>query len=278
MGRLAAIQVNHASQRLWWWAGILPAALCVLTAGGAHGAGFRSPEECQAYTGEEHLTCLYEYIGIRDDKPATGALDKAEQEMTDQIREQRDQVDRMSSGTPPPRSPEPLTQASPPAAVPPSSSPAAPPAAAAAPSFLSPYECRAYAGDAHLNCLYAYIEIQRDKAAKVQDDLRAQRESLGQLREQVDRQQRLQEQAASSPPPVTTYVTPPLYPPLYPGFGYGYPGYGYLGLGYSTPGLSLFFGSPGLYYGRPFYGPRFFGQRFYGPRFYGPRSFGGRRR
>jgi hypothetical protein len=273
MGRHDTIHVNQA-RRLWLWAGMLPVAvwLSVLASGTAQSAGYRAPEQCQSYTGEEHLKCLYEYIGIRDDKPAAaGAQEKVEQEMFDQIREQRDQVDRMSSGTPEPRQRlEPRPQRSPAAAAPP------PASTAEAPSFLSPYECRAYSGQAHLNCLYAYIEIQRNKEGKVQQELQAQKESLGQLRDQVDRQQQLEQQPASSPP-VTAVVPAPIYPPIY-GYGYGSPGYGYLGLGYSTPGLSLFFGTPGLYYGRPFYGPRFFGPRFYGPRFYGPRGFGHRRR
>jgi hypothetical protein len=270
MGRLDINQPHQAPRRLWWWAGMLPVAACVsvLVSGTAQSAGYRAPDACQAYTGDEHVRCLYEYIGIRDEKPAASAQDKAEQDMFDQIREQRDQVDRMSSGAPePPQRLEQRTQKSSPAAALPSAPATPPPATAAAPSFLSPYECRAYTGDAHLNCLYAYIEIQRSKESRVQEELRAQKESLGQIRDQVDRQQRLQEQP-SSPPPATAYVAPPIYPPIYPGYGYGYPGYGYLGLGYSTPGLSLFFGTPG-FYGRPFYGPRFYGPRFYGPRFFG---------
>ena len=34
--------------------------------------------------------------------------------------------------------------------------------------FKSPEECLAYSGDAHLNCLYAYIEIQQGKISKLQ--------------------------------------------------------------------------------------------------------------
>ena len=270
MGRLETNSVNPLPRRLLWWAGFLPGALwlCVLASGTPQAAGFRSPEECQALTGQEHLNCLYAYIGIRDDKAGTTAdrKDTVQDEMFDQIREQRDQVDRNVSGRY--DSPQGLgaqTQKSSPAAVAPPPSAAS---TAAAPGFLSPYECRAYTGDAHLNCLYAYVEIQRSQAARVEQELRAQKETLGQIRDQVDRQQRLQEQPTSSPPAVT--YAQPLYPPIYPGYGYGYPGYGLgLGLGYASPGLSLYLGGPGFYYGRPFYGPRFFGPRYYGPRFFG---------
>jgi len=283
MRHLETNPLHQLPRRLVRWVGILPLGLwlCVLVSGTAEAAGFRSPEACQAYTGQEHLNCLYEYIGIRDDKPGTTAdrKDTAQQEMFDQIREQRDQVDRnVSGGHEPPQGFAGQTQKSSPAALapPPSTASTAavapPPSATTALGFLSPYECRAYTGDAHLNCLYAYVEIQRSQAGKVEQELRAQKETIGQLRDQVDRQQRLQEQASSSPPPAT-YMAPPIYP------GFGYLGYGgYPGFGYSAPGLSLYLGAPGFYYGRSFYGPRFFGPRFYGPRSYGPRSFGRRHR
>jgi hypothetical protein len=284
MGRLETNQVNQSPRRLAWWAGIVPAALglCVLVSGTAQAAGFRAPEACQGLTGQEHLNCLYTYIGIRDDNPeaatdrqnpADDTQTQKEQEMLDQLLEQRDQVDRMESGGvdrtgsgrhEPTRGPAARPE------TPSTGAASAPPPPATTPGFGSPFECRAYTGNAHLNCLYAYIDIQRSQAGKVDEELRAQKETLGQLRNQVDRQQSLQEQAASSPPPATAYLAPPIYPGYgYPGFGY--PGYGYLGLGYSTPGLSLYLGSPGFLYGRSFYGPRFFGPRFYGPRVYGPR-------
>jgi hypothetical protein len=127
--------------------------------------------------------------------------------------------------------------------------------------FRSPEECQAYTGEAHLNCLYAYIEIQQSKIGKVEEELKAQKGMLGQLSDQVTRQssiseelqRRLSQSGAGAPP-----AQPPAYvaPPLYPGYIYG-PGY------YPPPGLSFYLGGPGYYYGLGYYGPRFFGPHFF---------------
>jgi hypothetical protein len=141
--------------------------------------------------------------------------------------------------------------------------------------FRSPEECLAYTGETHLNCLYAYIEIQKDKLGKFESELNAQRGSLGHLREQVDRQasvtqelQRRLDQSASAAPGVAPVVPAPYYPPVaygypYPPFGgfYAYPpfagAYGYP----PSFGLGFYFG-PRVYYGLPFY----YRHRFFGPR------------
>ena len=275
MTRLQSNQVNFSLERLLIRYGILSTALWVgvSTFGTAQAAGFRSPTECQTFRGEEHLPCLYSYIGIRDEH--TGRLKEqnaAQNEMLDQLREQRDQVEQRTSeqettdGSEPQRRTTEGTETPSLAATAPSQS------AAAAPSFRSPEECRAYSGMRISTVCTPYIEIQQSKAGKVEEELRTQREMLGQLRDKVDRG--LAER--DSPPPPATALTPPIYP------GYAYPGYGYSGYLYPPPGLPLYFGVPGFYYGRPFYGPSFFGPRFYGPRFglgfYGPRFFGHRHR
>ena len=147
------------------------------------------------------------------------------------------------------------------------------PRAAGAAGFQSPDECKAYEGDAHLNCLYAYIELQKDKIQKIEQEQQTQRQRLDQLDNRVTQQSAMQQSAitegAVSSPPV---VVPA---PAYPAYGYGYPPlYSYW---YPSPGLSIYLG-PGRVWGRPYiYGPRFWGPRFYGPRFYGGRGFGHRR-
>ena len=107
-----------------------------------------------------------------------------------------------------------------------------------------------------------YIEIQKEKTGKIEEELKAQREKLDKLDAKLDRQ----EEARSAPAPSTTVIPAPVYPNYYPGYAYP-PGFFYGG-----SGLSLYFGSPGFYYGRPFYGPRFFGPRYFGPG-YGYRGF-----
>jgi len=51
--------------------------------------------------------------------------------------------------------------------------------------FKSPEECLAYSGDAHLNCLYAYIEIQQDKISKLERNLRGQQKTTQELQARI---------------------------------------------------------------------------------------------
>lgn len=61
-----------------------------------------------------------------------------------------------------------------------------PPAQAS--GFKSPQECLAYDGDAHLNCLYAFIELQKDKLTKFEDELGQVKSTTQSLQNQVTRQ------------------------------------------------------------------------------------------
>jgi hypothetical protein len=133
---------------------------------------------------------------------------------------------------------------------------------ARAEGFKSPEACQAYTGEAHLNCLYAVIELQQSKLGKIEEELKAQKSKLGELSDQVESKASTStiEKAAPLPPERPVYVPVPsapmyMYPP-YPYYGYG-------------PAFGLYFG-PRFYGG--YYGPRYFG----GPRFYG-RGFRGRR-
>lgn len=104
-----------------------------------------------------------------------------------------------------------------------------------------PWECSTYTADAQTRCVNVFME--------------AQQSTVGQLKDQLDRQSaattNLQRQLAERP---TTSVVP---------FSYGYP-YSYalapaLGLGL---GLGLHFGSATFYaspYDRPYWGQRHFG-------------------
>jgi hypothetical protein len=128
--------------------------------------------------------------------------------------------------------------------------------------FKPPDECQAYTGDAHLNCLYAYIELQKDRLGKIEEQLKDQQSGLRELRDKVERKAESSTIEKAAPlPPEREYVPVPT-PPMYGGFGYGYPPYYY---GYPPVGLGFYFGP------RYFYGPRFFGPRYFGPRYFGPR-------
>ena len=174
--------------------------------------------------------------------------------------------------------------------------------------FGSPDECQSYTGDAHVKCLYAYIEAQQKRLAQIEGTIHRQMGDVDRMMTQQSDPQ------VAQPPDIPQSVVDPTqapvysYPPVAPGYayaGYGYPGvpYGYPAYGaafglsvYPGLGLSLGFGGPG-YYGRPFFAPRYIyrapgffrprfsygpriyaGPRFYpGPRYYsGPRSFGHR--
>jgi len=217
---------------------ILLASFSVLTGPSpVSAAGFKSPSECEPYTGDEHLTCLYGYIAALQGQ-AGSARTGAETENED---------NRLTAD--PPAAPHRV----------------APPSLASAPSVpvtQGPEECRAYTGAAHLNCLYAYIEIQQ---AKTQSELKTHQDMLAQLKAQTDQQasatadlqRRLAEkESAQVSPPVA--VVPPYVAPAYPGYlypGYPYPGYLYPRV-YPPVGLSLYFGVPLYRHGYGFYGPR----------------------
>ncbi|HKN85284.1 MAG TPA: hypothetical protein VJV04_00345 [Nitrospiraceae bacterium] len=253
----------NQTRKILWLAGFLPLTLSLtMFAPGemSHATGFSSPKECESFAEEAHLNCLYRYIerqrqntaAVESDKnPRDGMLEQipAKQPQVDQLTPIADEGGGQSAGAELPQ-----------AAAAPARSPDA-----IMPGVGSPMECRAYSGAAHLNCLYAYIEIQHSKSGKVEEELNAQKQMLGQLREQMDRQasasQDLQRRLAERDGAASVYLAPPTYPGLgYPGFGY--PGFGYPRYGYSAPGLSLYLGPPGYYWGGPFYGPRFFGHRF----------------
>ncbi|HAP39891.1 MAG: hypothetical protein R3B11_17430 [Nitrospira sp.] len=119
-----------------------------------------------------------------------------------------------------------------------------------------PWECSNYTGDAHTRCLQAFIEIQRDKISKLEAEVRAQQSTVGQLKEQADRQNamtaELQRHMAERSSSVSTYSY------MAPGLLYSYPSVGF-GL---YLGRSWIYGSP--FYARPYaWGPRFY-RPYYG--------------
>lgn len=119
-----------------------------------------------------------------------------------------------------------------------------------------PWECSTYQGEAQLRCMTTFIELQRDKIAKLEGELQAQQGTIAQLKGQVERQAATTanlERQLSERPPATLFPAPYTYAYSYP---YLYP-----------PGIGL-----GLYFGRPWgFGPFFYsypphwGFRFYRP-------------
>ena len=118
----------------------------------------------------------------------------------------------------------------------------------------TPWECSSYTGDAHTRCVEAFMELQRDQIAALQEKMKTQQETVNRLKDQLDHQAStsadLQRQLAQRP--AVVQAAPPLYP--YPSVGFG-----------------LYLGSPWIY-GSPYYYPPF----FYGPRYYGLGHWGHR--
>jgi len=118
----------------------------------------------------------------------------------------------------------------------------------------TPWECSNYTGDAHTHCVEAFVELQRDQIAALQEKVKAQEATVSRLKDQLDRQAStsadLQRQLAQRP--AIVQAATPLY--TYPSVGFG-----------------LSFGSPGIY-GSPYYYPPF----VYGPHYYGSGYWGHR--
>ncbi|HXV67318.1 MAG TPA: hypothetical protein VD738_00195 [Nitrospira sp.] len=98
-----------------------------------------------------------------------------------------------------------------------------------------PWECSNYEGTAQIRCLNTFIEFQRDRISQLEGELHAQRGTVGQLKELIDRQtavtseleKKLSERPATAIFPAPSYPYISAYPP--------------------TLGLGLHFGPPWRY-------------------------------
>ena len=61
----------------------------------AHAQGFGSPVECQAYTGDAHVKCLYAYIKAQQNR--LSQIDEAIHEQMGDVDQMRQQVDRQAA-------------------------------------------------------------------------------------------------------------------------------------------------------------------------------------
>lgn len=271
MNQCVADQVNR-TRTVSWWARVVPVGLCLYMlalSGTSHAGGFTSPKECRSFAGDDHLDCLHGYIERQQKhNDVIESERKAQEDLLNQIATELTPAHKQTAGAEE-RQGENVDRYDSPHAA-----PAPPyPSVTMMPAKRSSPECRAYRAAAHLNCLYAYIEIQSSMAVKVEEQLKARKQMLRQLHDEADRhaaarqdlQIRPAERDTVSPSSWSSYVAP-----IFPGYAYlrpAYPGLGYLGYGYPwygtpAPGLSLYLGVPGHYWGRPLYGARFFGARF----------------
>ena len=85
----AATLETCASQGRRCLASAILCGILLGAAGHAQAQGFGSPDECQAYRGEDHVNCLYAYIGLQQKRLAqieeaihrqTGVMDQMQQQ------------------------------------------------------------------------------------------------------------------------------------------------------------------------------------------------------
>ncbi|GJL55310.1 MAG: hypothetical protein NPIRA02_24420 [Nitrospirales bacterium] len=89
--------------------------------------------------------------------------------------------------------------------------------------FQSPEECLAYDDNAHLNCLYAYIEIQQDTIEKLETRLKTAQHHEQQLNARITRQRSVNDQLEQRIRDHTRALRAYRFPRIrgYSGFSYG---------------------------------------------------------
>ena len=111
-----------------------------------------------------------------------------------------------------------------------------------------PWECSQYSPEAQARCMKTLLELQQEKIARLEGQLKAQEGTVNELKEKMDRQEASARRAAQAS------AQDPLYsPPYVPAYAspYGY-----------TPMPPI-----GIYLHPPWRYPRYYG---YGPGYWGP--------
>ncbi|MDR4495679.1 MAG: hypothetical protein AB7P17_15205 [Nitrospirales bacterium] len=125
------------------------------------------------------------------------------------------------------------------------------PVAAAEPSV--PWECSEYSGEAQTRCMNTLLELQQEKIAKLEEQLKAQEGTVNELKEKMDRQEAEARREAKKAYKQDPRWPPPPYVPAYePSYS---PAYGYAPI----PPIGIYLGNPWRY-------PRYYG---YGPGYWG---------
>jgi hypothetical protein len=124
-----------------------------------------------------------------------------------------------------------------------------------------PWECSEYTGEAQTRCMHTLLELQQEKIAKLEEQLKTQEETVNDLKEKMDRQEALARREAQANkhdprypplpyvpayaypygpsygyaqvPPIGIYLQPPWRYPRHYGYGFGYGGYGPPVLGFN---------------------------------------------
>jgi hypothetical protein len=118
-----------------------------------------------------------------------------------------------------------------------------------------PWECSEYSSEAQARCMKTLLDLQQEKIANLEAQLKAQEGTVNELKEKMDRQQALARRDAQASKQDPRYPPPP-YVPAYdsryaPAYGYGYA---------PVPPIGIYLQPPWRvprYYG---YGPGYWGQ------------------
>lgn len=116
-----------------------------------------------------------------------------------------------------------------------------------------PWECSEYSNEAQARCMQTLLELQQEKIAKLEEQLKVQEGTVSELKEKMDRQEANARREAKR-----AYKGDPRWPP--PPYVRAYepsyaPAYGYA----PVPPIGIYLGSPWRY-------PRYYG---YGPGYWG---------
>lgn len=115
-----------------------------------------------------------------------------------------------------------------------------------------PWECSEYSGEAQTRCMRTLLELQQEKIAKLEGQLKAQEGTVNELKAKMDRQEALARQEAKAYKQDPRWPPPPYVPPAPPIYA---PTYGYA----PVPPIGIYVQPPWRY-------PRFYG---YGPGYWG---------
>ena len=115
-----------------------------------------------------------------------------------------------------------------------------------------PWECSEYSGEAQTRCMRMLLELQQEKIARLEEQLKTQEGTVNELKEKMDRQEALARREAKVYKKDPRWPPPPYVAPATPSYA---PSYGY------APGPPV-----GIFLPRLWGYPRYYG---YGPGYWG---------
>jgi hypothetical protein len=116
-----------------------------------------------------------------------------------------------------------------------------------------PWECSAYSPEAQARCMKTLFELQQEKIAHLEEQLKAQEGTVNELKEKMSRQEAVARREAQASHQAPRYLPSPYMSAYAPPYA---PAYGYV----PAPPIGVYIQPPWRY-------PRYYG---YGPAYWGP--------